>query len=91
MTDQATHTHTPPNTAPAITSHAAHRDVEYFPRMTVYPRRFLCHESHFGEWTVNTITRDDGAVRMFEPLIMCPDRKAAESHAEHLISQEVAA
>ncbi len=64
---------------------------EYFPRITVYPGRYLCHEDHFGAGTVNTITRDDGAVRTFEPLIMCPDRKAAEAHAEHLIAQEVAA
>ncbi len=60
--------------------------VETFPRRTVYPGRFVCFEDHFGAWTVAVITRDDGAVRTWEPLRMVPDRATAEAHIAALIS-----
>ncbi len=60
--------------------------VERLPRRTVYPGRYLCFEDHFGAWTVAVITRDDGAVRTWEPLRMVPDRATAEAHIEQLIA-----
>lgn len=63
--------------------------VERFPHRTVYAGRYVVQRSHFGEWLVSVITRDDG-VRETEPVAMVPDRDAAEHLAEQWITTNYA-